>query len=222
MNDQAKFASSNTCIVLIDIWGLSAPQILALGSTHDAWEQTRSKIAELVEIANEHKFPLYFNNQRWPIPPHPRLRKALLASGLPITSQMFVKEAYPQMPWQGSPSREIRNTVDPSRFENLVYAGYAAEACLAFRKEGYRKLGARHNSFLIKDATLVQFVLYQWKHGEFLWPEYSKVMKARTPEEPLPWESAQDLIDETLLFCDNYASRFTMPLTVAEFREMLT
>lgn len=215
-----RFTPSNTCIVLIDIWGLSAQQVLALGPVCAAWEQTRSKIAELVEIANEHKFPLCFNNRGWPIPPHPRLRKVLLASRLPITPQMFVKEAYPQMPWRGSPQREICNTVAPSRFENLIYAGYAADACVAARKEGYRKLGARHNSFLIKDATLVQFVLY---HGqrESLWPEYSKVMKARLSEEPLPWESAQDLIDETLFFCDNYASRFATPLTVTEFKEML-
>lgn len=32
---------------------------------------------------------------------------------------------------------------------------------------------------------------------------------------------AQDLIDETLLFCDKYASRFATPLTVGEFRERI-
>lgn len=216
-----RFTPSNTCIVLIDIWGLSAQQVLALGPVCAAWERTRSRITELVEIANEYRIPLYFNNHYRPLPARPAaLRKALLASELPISHQMFEDEAYIEDPWWGKPHQEIRNAINPSEFENLVYAGYAADACVAARKEGYRKLGIRHNSFLVKDATLVQFVLY---HGEkeSLWPEYSKVMKARAPEEPLPWKSAQGLIDETLLFCDNYASRFVTSLTVAGFKEML-
>jgi len=211
---------NNTCIVLLDIWGLSSQQVLDLGPVCAAWERSRSKIAELVEVANEHRIPLYFNNRGWPIPSQLHLRQALLVSSLPIAPQMFVKEGYHEEPWCGNPCVGIRNDVDPSRFENLVYAGYAAEACLANRREGYRKLGTRHNSFLIKDATLVQFVLYNGKN-HFLWPEYSKVMKARSSGESLPWESAQDLIDETLLFCDKYASRWATPLTVSEFKEKI-
>ncbi|MBI4394950.1 MAG: hypothetical protein HY583_02020 [Candidatus Omnitrophica bacterium] len=75
----------------------------------------------------------------------------------------------------------------------------------------------RHKKYLIKDAGLIQHVLYHGKPEKF-WPEYSKVMKARGWDKPLAWKTARDLINETIYFCDHFASQFCTSLFLDELK----
>lgn len=220
---KAPFSKDNTCIVLVDLWPLSDVQIRQLGPVYDAWIYTRERIAELVGIANTHGIPLYLQNNDWPVATPPdSLKSELLRSNLVIDHRAFASDGYRHNSVAGPPTEQlIKNTVDLRDYENLVYAGYAADACLAERSSyGYASISNSYNKFIIKDATLVQYVLYHGANRK-LWPEYSKVRKARSPKGPLPWEIAQDIIDETLYFCDNFASKYCTCLSLEEFEMMV-
>lgn len=214
------FSKDNTCIILVDLWPLSDVQILQLGPAYDAWIYTRERIAELVRISNTHGIPLYLQNNDWPVAiPPDSLKDELLRSNLIIERRAFAGDGYRDNTPAGPPTKQlIKNTVDFRNYENLVYVGYAADACLAERSGyGYASINNSYNKFIIKDATLVQYVLYHGANCK-LWPDYSKVRKARSPNEPLPWKTAQDIIDETLYFCDNFASRYCTSLSLGEFK----
>lgn len=209
---------------MIDVWVLSDVQIQQLGPVYNAWIYTREKIVQLMRTANTHSIPLYLQNHGWPIATVPiSLKEVLLESNVIIDPEVFVEEGYKHSRSPG-PSTEslIRNTVDLRDYENLVYTGYALDGCVAERGDyGYSKVNAkRHNKFIIKDAGLVQYVLYHGKNSE-LWPEYSKVMKAMCPEELLPWKTPEDIIDETIYFCDNFATKFCTSLFLDEFKKMI-
>ena len=261
------FSRKNTCVVLIDLWGLSASQIDQLGPVYQAWLETRQKIAELVSAANAFHIPIYMDNHGLPISTCPSsLRQELLKSNVVFSEKAFVEEGDPSFQflwhsrwrrsfignatafmafvaakglrylyswWKNSEKEPwIKNTVNFEDYEHLIYAGYAMDGCVAWSSRegqkvrcngkacGYREVSGYHKKYLIKDAGLVQHVLYHGKDGK-LWPEFSKVMKACGADEPLPWKTAHELMDETIYFCDSFASQFCTPLFIHEFKEHL-
>ncbi|MHC4456532.1 MAG: CmcI family methyltransferase [Planctomycetota bacterium] len=216
-------SKENTCIMLIDLWPLSNQQLQQLGPVYLAWLSAREKIAELVKLANATGIPIYLQNNNWPISiPPASLKKELPKSNLIIAPEAFAEDGYKHNTSAGPPSEQlIKNTIDYRDYDNLIYAGFAADACLAQRNNyGYASVSDSHNKFIIKDATLVQHILYHGKVPQ-LWPEYSRVMKARGPDEPLPWKGPEDIINETIFFCDNFASKFCTPLFLDELKQML-
>ena len=188
MDSEADFMG-NTCVVLIDVWKLSSKDITQLGEVYQAWLHAYIHIEELLTSATRKRIPIYFENNN---------HKAPLIIQRALTSASLIKG--------------FRN------YKNLIYAGFALDQCVASRGDyGYTKVDSSYNKYIIKDAGLVQHVLYHGKDRK-LWPEYSKIMKARSPNKPLPWKTSQDLIDESILFCDNYASRFCTSLYLKDLK----
>ena len=210
----------NGCLILIDIWPLRLDQIEELGSAYSAFLGARENIARAVRAATSHLMPIYLQNNGVGIPDVPiSLRVALEFSSIVIAPKVFVPEGhFVEM----NTKEVILNTARPSDYKNLFYAGFALDACVGNRHPyGYRVIKSKHNKFLLWDAGVVQYKLYNGPELD-RWPEYSKVMKARLAKQPLPWETWEDLAEESKVFCTQYASKYCQPISTDEFEEMLS
>ena len=200
-----RFASHNTCLVLIDVWPLNFD---GNDSRLDAIQYTRRQIARTLTAAQQYDIPVWAQNSFLPYPNNPpELVEALQASNLQFCDNAFQPPGtiahwfkfakHCRQEW-------FANTVHYSNFRQLVYMGYYLDECVANANNGFVATSNNHEVYLLKDAGLTNRVCEPSSFNKYWGP---------FPDE----DNVHFALAHAALFCDGIASQVVHSITVQDF-----